>query len=929
MSADRNPAKAIFLEAVEKHGPDQWPAFLDRVCAGRPDLRCRVEVLLEAHREAGTEQHPAVAEGAPPGPDATVDEPIREGPGTVIGPYKLLEQIGEGGFGVVFMAEQQQPVRRKVALKVVKPGMDTREVIARFEAERQALALMDHPNIARVFDGGEAPGGRPYFVMELVKGIRITDFCDQARLTPRERLGLFVGVCHAVQHAHQKGIIHRDLKPANVLVTLQDGSPLVKVIDFGIAKALGQQLTDKTLFTGFAQLVGTPLYMSPEQAALSNVDVDTRSDVYSLGVLLYELLTGTTPFDRKRFKEAGYDEIRRILREEEPPRPSTRLCTLGQAATTFSAHCQSDPRRLSQLFRGELDWVVMKALEKDRNRRYETALDLAADIRRHLHHEPVLACPPTAWYRCRKFGQRNKVALAMASLVALALVAVGVAGLFGYRNQLTEQQRLADQKAHEERLVAEQRQNALEKALLAAMGGDFEGAEKAIDEAELLGASTGQVRMLRGQVALHRGEMEKALQHLEQAVKLLPVGQPGAVAARAMLALAYFNSGQTARLGGVPLVRRHGQELAYFNSGQIARVEQLWRDLDEMQPSTPEDYLFKGQVEALMNPEGGLQTVDEAIRRRNSVIARVVRTEVRADRALSSGEVRDAELALEDIGAARVMLPDDPYVLALSVYAQLVAAGIYEDQGRTKDRERVLEEARSEVRKLERFTSLPVARKVCFWYFDYVGDEEAAFEMSGHGTEFRHVSVLYRRGDYSGALQAADRAVALGYALSRIERGFVLAELDNGPGRAQAAFREAVDNPGESRFFQLRPPLLLLLLGKKEEAVRASLQLRQKPAALPFRHDDWYLNYLDYNCGLITEADLRKAAGRCRPKRCEAHFLIALHRLAERDRAGACEHFRRCSETRAFVYWDYVWASAFLKRLEEDDTWPPWIPLKN
>jgi WD40 repeat protein len=326
-------------------------------------------------------------------------------------------------------------------------------VIARFEAERQALALMDHPNIAKILDAGTTEdkdeggrmkdekgtdkgsdssfiphpssfrAGRPYFVMDLVKGMAITEFCDQGQLTTNERLELFSHVCQAVQHAHQKGIIHRDLKPSNVLVTLQDGAPLVKVIDFGIAKALGQQLTDKSLFTGFAQMIGTPLYMSPEQAALSNVDVDTRSDIYSLGVLLYELLTGTTPFEKERFNEVGYDEMRRIIREEEPPRPSTRISTLGQAATTVSTQRKSDPNRLSQLFRGELDWIVMKALEKDRNRRYESASALAADVQRYLHDEPVLACPPSAAYRCRKFARRNKVVLTCATVVALALLA--------------------------------------------------------------------------------------------------------------------------------------------------------------------------------------------------------------------------------------------------------------------------------------------------------------------------------------------------------------------------------------------------------------------------------------------------------------------------------------------------------------------------
>jgi tetratricopeptide (TPR) repeat protein/serine/threonine protein kinase len=411
--------ESVFAKALEIQEPDQRAAYLDQACAGSPGLRKNVESLLSAYDAGQFLEAPA------PAPIVTVDEPVREGPGTVIGPYKLLEQIGEGGFGVVFMAEQQQPVRRKVALKVLKPGMDTRQVVARFEAERQALALMDHPHIAHVFDGGATAAGRPYFVMELVRGIPVTDFCDQNRLPVRERLELLVGVCQAVQHAHHKGVIHRDLKPSNVLVTLQDGAALVKVIDFGIAKALGQSLTDKTLFTGFAQLIGTPLYMAPEQAALSNVDVDTRSDIYSLGVLLYELLTGTTPFTKERLQEAGYDELRRIIREEEPPRPSTRLSTLGQAATTISTQRRSDPKRLSQLFRGELDWIVMKALDKDRNRRYETASAFAADVQRYLHDEPVLACPPSALYRFGKFARRNKVGLAIAGLILLLLVVFG------------------------------------------------------------------------------------------------------------------------------------------------------------------------------------------------------------------------------------------------------------------------------------------------------------------------------------------------------------------------------------------------------------------------------------------------------------------------------------------------------------------------
>jgi serine/threonine protein kinase len=427
-------ANDLFLKAREISSPEERRAFLDRECGGDAELRASVESLLQAGTLAGDFlEAPALGHLTP-----STAPPPGDRPGSVVGPYKLLEQIGEGGFGVVFMAEQTQPVRRRVALKVLKAGMDTRQVVARFEAERQALALMDHPNIARILDGGETPAGLPYFVMELVRGVRITDFCDQNRLGVRQRLTLFVDVCHAVQHAHQKGVIHRDLKPSNVLVAMHDDKPVVKVIDFGIAKAAGQQLTDKTLFTNFAQMVGTPLYMSPEQAGMSGLDVDTRSDIYSLGVLLYEMLTGTTPFDRERFGRVGYDEIRRIIREEEPARPSTRMSTLGQAATTASANRRSDPGRLSRLFRGELDWVAMKALEKARNRRYETAAAFAADVRRYLADEPVLACPPSVGYRVRKFLRRNKWPVLAAGVFVLLLAAGTVGTTVGLVRAVSE-----------------------------------------------------------------------------------------------------------------------------------------------------------------------------------------------------------------------------------------------------------------------------------------------------------------------------------------------------------------------------------------------------------------------------------------------------------------------------------------------------------
>ncbi len=405
--------QTIFTEALELEDPAARAAFLDRACAGDLALRQRVERLLRRHREADSfPEQPAAtfSHAAPP-----------EGPGALIGPYKLLQQIGEGGMGVVFMAEQTQPVRRLVALKVIKAGMDSRQVLARFEAERQALALMDHPNIARVLDADATATGRPYFVMELVKGLAVTKYCDERRLKPRERLELFIPVCQAVQHAHQKGVIHRDLKPGNVLVAQYDGRPVPKVIDFGVAKAAGPRLTERTLFTEFGQVVGTLEYMSPEQAELNQLDIDTRSDIYALGVVLYELLTGTTPLERGRLREVGLLEVLRRIREEEPPTPSTRLSTSAEGPG-IAADRGLEPKRLSSLVRGELDWIVMKCLEKERGRRYETANALALDLQRYLADEPVAAGPPGAAYRCRKFLRRNRRSVLVAAVVLLALM---------------------------------------------------------------------------------------------------------------------------------------------------------------------------------------------------------------------------------------------------------------------------------------------------------------------------------------------------------------------------------------------------------------------------------------------------------------------------------------------------------------------------
>jgi serine/threonine protein kinase/lipopolysaccharide biosynthesis regulator YciM len=463
MSVTSKSAKEIFLAAVEKATPAERGAFLDQACAGDAALRQRVEALLQAHDEPGSgseglSSQTDATDADAPRPHVHVEAlapPPLESSGSCIGPYKLLQQLGEGGMGAVWMAEQQKPVRRKVALKLIKVGMDSRRVVARFEAERQALALMDHPHIAKVLDAGTTANGRPFFVMELVKGVPITRYCDQEHLTLRERLELFIPVCQAVQHAHQKGIIHRDLKPSNVLVALYDGRPAPKVIDFGVAKAMTQKLTERTLFTEVGQIVGTLEYMAPEQAELNNLDIDTRADIYALGAILYELLTGSPPLTRQQLRSAAFTEVLRLIREVEPPRPSTRLSSTAELPN-IAAQRKLEPRRLTRLVHGELDWIVMKCLEKDRGRRYETANALALDVQRYLADEPVLAGPPGAGYRLRKFLRRHRGPVVAAALVLLALLA----GIVGTSWGLVEAQRQHEQADRERQQAVAQKDRA-------------------------------------------------------------------------------------------------------------------------------------------------------------------------------------------------------------------------------------------------------------------------------------------------------------------------------------------------------------------------------------------------------------------------------------------------------------------------------------
>jgi len=589
-----------------------------------------------------------------------------------------------------------------------------------------------------------------------------------------------------------------------------------------------------------------------------------------------------------------------VIREVEPPKPSTRLSNSKDSLPTISAQRQMEPAKLTKLVRGELDWIVMKALEKDRNRRYETANGLASDIQRYLRDEPVTACPPSMRYRLRKFARRHKVAVAMVSLAAIALIALGMAGMLAYRNRLVVEQHEAELRSHEQRLLAEKRQYALEKALIEAMSGDFEDAEKSIDDAELLGASTGQVRMLRGHVAFHRGDEAKAIQHLEQAVHLIPVGKSGAVAARAMLAIAYLNSFEFSRFLG------------------------LSNELDPLAPITPDDFLFKGLLETWLHPARGLQMLDEGIRRHDSVLARATRLEARANRALVTGKVEDAELALEDAQVAQRMLAGNALVLARNVFAHVVAAGVYETKGRPQDGERMLAQARLLARELERFAATPFAAKACFEFYEYVGDEEAAYAMSGRGNQFRRAVMLYRRGEYGKALDAAverSRSRTVG-PTEQVERGLILPELSDGLARARGALEEIKADPRGS--WHAVPPLILLLLGKPDEARQASLQVRREE--VPPWGDGWSFTILDYNCGRITTEQLLQAAGESRVKLSDVYFVIGMWRFANGDRTAAQEHFRKCVATRVFCSWHWPWARAFLARMQKDSAWPPWIP---
>ena len=870
---ERLDEEAIFHVARGISDDVTRTAYLDQICAGDAQLRERVDVLLDADEVEQT------LLSSTPNADATPGRlPTMEAPGDQIGRYKLLQQIGEGGFGVVYMAEQQRPVRRKIALKIIKPGMDTGAVIARFEAERQALALMDHPNIARVLDGGTTDHGRPYFAMELVKGVPITEFCDKNQLSTEERARLFITVCQAVQHAHQKGIIHRDIKPSNVLVTLADGNPVVKVIDFGVAKATNQQLTERTLFTAFGQMVGTPQYMSPEQAEMSCLDVDTRSDVYSLGVLLYELLTGTTPLEGDRLRTAGYTEMQKIIQQDEPPKPSTRLSMTGEGLATIAKQRKATPEKLTSFLRGELDWIVMKSLEKDRSRRYDTAAGLGDDLERFLVDEPVSACPPSALYRFQKFSRRNRgVIIGGTMFVGLLLIAL-VSTFTLYRSANNTLRSLRDE--------------LVQKALVLCWQGDRVQAEEAIEQARQAGASPAWVEMLYGQKELYGGSTGAAVNHLKSAVKL----EPKNASARAMLATSYMFHGD-------------------FSSFQESLQRLMALDL-----SDPHDALFIGQALAIAMAPDAINYVETGLRRRNTPFAHAIRAKLWAWKAI---DIDDGELmakAIAQANAVKGFIPENAYVDM--IYTDVHHAAYMMDQNLV-DRDRLLG-VLSETNRMDDYSIGLLVRGACLDSAGKLAEAERALQQAsklGDWWSYYDALLIRERRFDDGYRFISSMCAKYGPQLIREADAAFLQALSTG---TVPDLRKLIDDAGrqdtsvgERYWVAMR----LLQLGERDAAIQ--LAEKRSPVVVGALNDVLKKS-LQHLAGKLTTEQLLAEVKESKGERAISLCYLGVESLSRGDLVEARSHLEGCIALNSLLREEHATAKACLSLLGCMDRLP-WI----
>lgn len=891
MSETAQQAKDIFLDALNHDEGASRDQFLDLACGEDSELRRRVERLIAAH-----ELPDSILDRTEPLPK----EQSLEHAGQMIGRYKILQKIGEGGMGTVYMAEQTRPVTRRVALKLIKSGMDTQSVIARFEAERQALAMMDHPNIAKVLDAGTTETGRPYFVMELVKGVPITQYCDEHKLTIRKRLELFTQVCQAVQHAHQKGIIHRDLKPSNVLVAQYDGKPVPKVIDFGVAKAISQRLTEKTMFTEFGQIVGTLEYMSPEQAQFNQLDVDTRSDIYSLGVLLYELLTGETPFDGKRLRSSAFEEVLRILREEEPPKPSNRISTLGERATKVSESRAIEVSRLGAAVRGDLDWIVMKALDKSRARRYETASNFADDVARYLKNEAVLARSPSPVYIARKFVRRNRVSVLVGVFAAVLLLAFAVHD--AHRRSIIT--------AMLNNFTAHMFERCMERALL----GDEAANTLAQDLRELRGGGPNlESDTVEAVTLFFSGDMKASLTKFNTVHQ----GSPENTIALCMISIIHGYNGNY-----------HESELF----GNLARAAGKKKTSDRY------DQLFLGYLDFYNDYDAGIKTFEELLEERPDwIMARALYAAILTHKSYDVAAIEEARVLLDDaaneIAVCEKIAPNNPFVLTISLFTHTTALNLSDESSRPELQSR----CSTAFAAIGEVGSYPLGEVLRGEFHFHAGRIDESINEFRKSETFPDTlaTLLYGRGQVKSARRVfSDRVIHLSNHPSYWISHSVLCMDDPSLRKQLKGHIAKWDESGQPWFNcdpnviwpQVRALQIALLLQEPELAARKADQLlRSSPNHARYSMYTPTRPLVMYVAGKIDDGDLLREVGGSREAEQNARYWIALKKLAEGNEAEFLDALDRCRKSQyEAIIGPSLSAWALERRIQEIRDWPEW-----